>query len=113
MSLSDAKFYYRIKHSLVPTVRLCYNSVHKFKAEKWLCPDCLQRFPPELPPSAPAGQQQEHQLVGQPDSLDHIRYSCPINESLRENTDFDEPVDEVRFFREVVNRRKQVQLSQT
>ena len=40
MNLSDARMYYRIKYHLVPTIRLNQKNNKRYKAQKWLCPDC-------------------------------------------------------------------------
>ena len=105
LNVADARLYFRIKYFLVPTFRLDYKNVHRYKAERWLCPECVvttQRDRPSL-----MGDFREIELFCEQDSHDHARYNCPSNIQLRENTDFSDPKQEVVFFRKIIERRNE------
>ena len=91
---------------LVPTVRTCYKNDKKYKAEKWLCPDCVQQVVPHAAPGI-LDPGQEQQLTGDLDTLEHIRFVCPRNAELRENVNFSDEFQEVNFFSKVISRRKE------
>ena len=82
--MTDARLYFRIKYFLVPTFRLDFKNVPKYRAEKWQCPDCVVRTG-KLP--APG----DLEVLCEQDSHDHARYMCPSNNKLRENIDFSDP----------------------
>ena len=93
--MTDARLYFRIKYFLVPTFRLDFKNVPKYRAEKWQCPDCVVRTG-KLP--APG----DLEVLCEQDSHDHARYMCPSNNKLRENIDFSDPKQEVSFFGKII-----------
>ena len=91
LNVADARLYFRIKYFLIPTFRLDYKNIHKYRAEKWLCPECVERLQRSRPPP------NDVELSCEQDSHDHARYNCPSNNQLRKNTDFSDPEQEVVF----------------
>ena len=61
------------------------------------------------PPPSPQGGTGEYDLVGEPDTHDHARYQCEDNEQFRRRfTDFNDPQQDARFFRLVIERRNKL-----
>ena len=100
LNVADARLYFRIKYFLVPTFRLDYKNVPQYRAEKWRCPDCVERIQRDRQPPG------DVEVICDEDSYDHARYHCPSNNKLREDTDFRDPKQEVVFFRQIIDRRK-------
>ena len=96
--------YYRIKYFLVPTFRLDFKNVFRYKIEEWLCPDCVTRVQRDRQNKLNSC---ELKLLCEQDSHEHARLFCPSNSQLREKTNFNDPKQEVVFFRKIIERRNE------
>ena len=97
--------FYKIKYSLVPTIRMNQKNNKKYKAEKWLCPDCATESSSII--SSNDKYDYENGIIsGYYDDQNHVQFSCSANESLRQRTNSDDSKSVVDFFQTVVNRRK-------
>ena len=91
LNIQDSRMCFRMKNFLVPTVKSNFKNDKKFKASKWLCDDC----------SVTDGTTR-----GSMDSQDHILNHCPANEDLRKGLNLQDNKDCVKFFQQVIQRRK-------
>ena len=93
LNVNDARMYFRIKYFLVPTFRLDFKNNNRYKAEEWLCPDCVARV------------QRDRQS-----NLRELKRICEqdSHDQLRDKTDFSDPKQEVAFFRNVMERRNEL-----
>ena len=106
MNLSDARMYYRIKYHLVPTIRLNQKNNKRYKAQKWLCPDCSISKSLSDHGNYANYDYDDDNIAGYHDDQQHVKLSCIANQTLRSQTNFDKPKEVVNFFQAVVVRRK-------
>ena len=98
MNLTDARMFYRIKYNLVPTIRLNQKSNRRYKAENWLCPDCLSQKTSLTDLSNYYNYDyDDNNICGFFDDQHHVQYSCIANHSMRSKMNFDEPKEVVKF----------------
>ena len=103
LNVQESRMKFRIDCFLVPTIRLNFKSNKKYKAEKWLCPDCTPECVTKS--SGPPGDLSSPSLNLYADSQEHA-YVCLGNSDLRQGRDLDDTRDLVTFFSELVDRRK-------
>ena len=106
---------------MIQTIGLNFKGNLKYKSEKYKCPDYLamtvsdlqsvssshssDSFPQATTPAIPlvtTSQVEE-------DSQEHLQFSCRANQDLRESRDMNETGEILAFFRDVVQRRVQLQ----
>ena len=75
---------------MMQTVRLNFKSDKRFKAEGYLCPDCLSLDP----------------QVSHPDHQDDL-LTCQGNSDLRLHRDLSDQKQEAEYYRDVIARRVQ------
>ena len=90
LNLHDSRILFRKNCYMLQTVRLNFKSNKRYKAEGYLCPDCLSLDPP----------------VSHPDHQDEL-LTCQGNSDIRLNRDLSEPKQEAAFYRELIAKRTQ------
>ena len=90
LSLHDSRVLFRKNAYMLKTVRLNFKSDKRYKAEGYLCPDCLSLDPP----------------VSHPDHQDEL-LTCQGNSDLRLNRDLSNQIHEAAYYRELIARRIQ------
>ena len=83
MKLQDARLRFKLRSSMVPTVKMNFQSDPKFSSDLWSCWSCSD-----------------------PDSITHIKL-CLTYSDLREDLDLDVDHDLVTYFRRVIDRREE------
>ena len=89
-NLEDARILFRKNSYMLKTVRLNFKSDKRYKAEGYLCPDCLSLDPP----------------VSHPDHQEEL-LTCPGNSDLRLNRDLSDLKQEAGYYKELIARRIQ------
>ena len=90
MNVHNARMQFKIKASMIPTVRMQYMNDPVFARQLWTCPDCAD-------PQDTCG--------GKMDSMAHV-LDCPAHEDIREDLDMESDEGVVEYFKEVVKRRE-------
>ena len=90
LNLNDSRVIFRKNCYMLQTVRLNYKSNTRYKAEGYLCPDCLSLNPP----------------VSHPDHQDEL-LTCQGNSDIRLKWDLSDQKQEAAFYRECIARRIQ------
>ena len=90
LNLEDARILFRKNSFMLKTVRYNFKSDKHYKAEGYLCPDCLALDPP----------------VSHPDNQEEL-LTCQGNLDLRLNRDMSDQKHEARYYRELIERRIQ------
>ena len=96
--MRESRLCFRIKYSLTPTVELNLKNDKIFKAQNYLCQDCLSDGGSVL--------SDDSRPRGSPDSQEHLMYECQANEDLRRGKSLDQTKDLVSFFDELIQRRQ-------
>ena len=91
LNLKDARVIFRRNASMLQTVRYNFKSNLRYKAENYLCPDCLH-----LDPQVKHADTQEQLL------------SCRGNLDLRHGKILGELKDEAVYYREIIQRSVQM-----
>ena len=82
LNLHDARTKFKIRSKMCPTVKINFQSDKQFGRDQWSCFSCSKI-----------------------DSQDHLKM-CPEYEYLRRNKDLSKDEDLVRFFQEVIEKRR-------
>ena len=82
LNVMEARLKFRIRSSMVPSVKMNFSSDKKFQQELWECQHCAYI-----------------------DTQSHIISSCPAYEQLRINKNLENDKDLVQFFKEVLQMR--------
>ena len=90
LNLEDSRVLFRKNSHLLHTVRHNFKGNKKYKAEDYLCPDCLAL---DLP-------------VSHPDDQDNLLL-CQGNSDLRQGRDLRDIKQELAYYRAVIERRNQ------
>ena len=99
LNIQEAHLCYKIKYFLVPTVSLNFKNDKTFRAQNYLCQDCLTE---EL-----AEDGKSTTTLGFQNSQDHLVYECSANEDLKEGKSLDRTQDLVLFFKQILERRQE------
>ena len=98
LDIQESRMYYKIKYFLVPTVAMNFKNDKKFRAQNYLCQDCIRE---EL------GDDGNITVTkGLPNSQEHLLYECPANEDIRAGKSLNQTRDLISFFTEVIERRQ-------
>ena len=90
LNLKNARMIFRRNCGMIQTVRSIFKTDKKFKAEKYLCPDCRHLEPP----------------VSHLDQQDLLT-TCEGNRDLREGLQLSELSQLAEYFRRVIDRRNE------
>ena len=90
LNLQDSRIFFRKTCFLLQTVRLNFKSNKQYKAESYLCPDCLSLDPP----------------VSHPDDQASL-LTCQGNSDLRVGRDLGDLKQEIDYYRSIIARRTQ------
>ena len=90
LNLQDSRIYFRKTCFLLQTVRLNYKSNKQYKAESYLCPDCLSLDPP----------------ISHPDDQASL-LTCHGNSDLRVGKNLRNLKEEMEYYRNIISRRTQ------
>ena len=90
LNLEKARVIFRKNCGMIKTVRSNFKNVKKYKAEKYLCPDCRHLEPP----------------VSHVDKQDLLTH-CEGNRDLREGLELSDLSQLAEYFRRVIERRTQ------
>ena len=82
LNVEEARIKFRIRSSMMRTVKMNFSSDPKFRQDLWECQHCSYR-----------------------DTQSHIILTCPAYEHLRVNKNLESDKDLVLFFQEVLERR--------
>ena len=110
MTIDRSRLFFKVQVSMTPTIRLSYKSNKKFRAEKWVCTDCMSDNP-----SVNQSVSEEEKVTvtissrtytGFPDSNQHQMLHCRANEDLRKGKNVMENENDcVEFFQQLIQRR--------
>jgi hypothetical protein len=92
LNLSDARMRFKINASMTPTVKMNFPSDEDFASQLWSCSGC-------------GNSDLGYELAGSRDTQQHIMI-CPGYEELRENKNLEDDRDLVKYFSQVIKRRK-------
>ena len=111
MNIQQSRLYFKILNFITPTVRLNFKSDRKFKVEKWQCVDCRTEKTND-PSNGELGnvtvEISSKQLVGFPDSQEHLMFQCRKNGDLRRGRDINGNANDcVAFFQDIIKRRQE------
>ena len=116
MKLSDIRMNFRMKYSMIQTIRLNFKGNKRYKSEGYRCPDChalpeaesISATPqsvPSVPGKGPDNSPPVTPSLEVLDSQEHVRSSCLGNKDLRDGRDLNQTVELLAFFSDVRKRR--------
>ena len=95
LNVSECRLRFKIKYFLTPTVSWNFKNDKVFKAQNYLCQDCLSDD--VMNDSRPRGSI---------NSQEHLMYECPANLDLKRGKSLDKTEDLVSFFKDLIERRQ-------
>ena len=116
MKLSDIRMNFRMKYSMIQTIRLNFKGNRRYKSEGYRCPDChalpeaesISATPqsvPSVPGKGPDNSPPVTPSLEVLDSQEHVRSSCLGNKDLCDGRDLNQTVELLAIFRENGERR--------
>ena len=112
MNIPDSRLYFRVLNFVTPTIRLNFKSDRKFRAEKYICTDCIIEDNGIDANSQPTNPEEievtisDRRFRGFPDSQKHQMEVCSANADLRSGKNIRESEkDCVTFFHQLLQRR--------
>ena len=93
LNISEARLKFKLQAKMTPTIQMNFPSDAEFTKNLWTCSGCKDM-----------DNALGDKVVGKRDTQQHVMV-CPGYADHRENKDFDDDRDLVRYFQQVINQR--------
>ena len=91
LNISEARLRFKLKAKMTPTIQMNFPSDSEFAANMWTCTGCIDNTMGD-------------KVVGSRDTQQHVMV-CPGYAEYRENINFDDDRQLVRYFQQVIKQR--------
>ena len=107
LNLQQSRLFFKIRCQNTPTIKYNFKNDPKFRAEGWICSDCMMDFcAAKFTSGMISSKVGNKHKMGYLDTQDHVMFQCDANVDLRKNKDLlNNPVECVQFFQQVIQRR--------
>ena len=92
LNISEARLRFKLKAKMTPTIQMNFPSDSEFAANMWTCTGCTDN------------NSRGDTVVGSRDTPQHVMI-CPGYAELREDINFDDDRQLVRYFQQVIKQR--------